>query len=108
MSAVVEGTEVNATVTGINLLSNNGDLVGVAANVSEADENTYVGIIGEVPSDTFIVELLGVDGNGFSFAHISDSAVEVTSINLAFGMFGIIYLIACWPVPLIWPILGPI
>lgn len=69
------------TVNMLNIVNNDGIILTIG-NLSRLDEDSYAGVF-IPPSEVFILQLLGFDGNGY---HISDTSIGVTRIDLTLSM----------------------
>ena len=76
--------DISITVTELNLINTEDTVLQSISNLSNLGRGTYAGTF-MPPSQTFTLQLVGVDNNGFNFSHISDTSTEVSFINLSLG-----------------------
>ena len=85
LAAIIAARGSDIAVQELNLISSDGaDLLSIFNTT--LGENEYLGVFSP-PSEPFVLQALGTDNNGLNFSHISDTAVEVSTINLARGMY---------------------
>lgn len=73
---------VNLTVNEINLINADGVNLTSITNFTTLSEGIYVGIF-LPPPEAFMLQLLGVDGNGYKISRVGETLVEVSTILLA-------------------------
>lgn len=73
-------------VSMLNLINEEGMELLSINNLTAVDRGSYVGVF-LPPSETFQLQLIGRDGNGYNFSHIIDTSVEVAIVSLSLSMF---------------------
>ena len=82
----------------INLLSeNSGVNIASLSNITRVGADIFAASF-LPPAEGFVLQLVGMDSNGFNFSYISDTAVEVASIDMALSMCA--YVCACAMCPM--------
>lgn len=70
------------TVRLLNLISDSGTILQSLNNLTRIEQDSYVAAF-IPPPEAFVLQLIGIDRNGYNFSHISDTSVEVSSVDLA-------------------------
>ena len=81
---------VDVMVSALNLINEDGVLLQSINNITSLGANRY-GAAFLPPSETFQLQVSGIDENGYNFLRTSDTSVRVTSVNLIISMY-IIYV----------------
>ena len=81
-----ENGVTSVTISMVNIINSEGVKLLSLNNLTKVDSGSYVCVF-LPPSETFQMQLVGSDGNGYNYSHIIDTAVEVADISLVLGMF---------------------
>ena len=73
------------TVEAVNILDSTGTVLESVEDVISLDDNAFA-VIFTPPDILFYWQLLGRDQNGYVFSRISDTAFEVSNIDLSLGI----------------------
>ena len=84
--AVFQASDTAATLTveGINVVDSSGTIYETISNILPLDSNALA--INFVPPDVpFQWQIMGRDEEGYTFSRISDTAIQVSDIDLSLG-----------------------
>ena len=70
-----------ATPTTLNLIDVNGMIAHSLNNLTRLQDGKYF-VQFNLPSGSFKLQLVGMDGAGFTFSHISETSIESTTLSL--------------------------
>ena len=77
----VKPGNVNVTVSALNLIDEDGFLLESLSNITDLGSNRY-GTAFLPPSQTFQLQVLGIDQNGYIILRTSDASIRVTEVSL--------------------------
>ena len=83
------------TVDAINLVDPEGTVLRSIDDVVSLGDNMFVGNFTPPAVSTFHWQISGKDEEGYSFSRISDTAIEVSDIDLKLGILLYIILYTC-------------
>ena len=86
VALISEGSNTSITVNTLNLINANGTILASITNLTTLGGDSYAGVF-LPPSEAFVLQLLGMDGNGYTFSHFSDTSVTVSAVDLTLGIF---------------------
>ena len=89
----VDGDAVSVSISMLNLINNEGVRLLSINNLTMVERGSYVGVF-LPPPETFQLQLVGTDGHGYNFSHITDTSVEVAVIRLSLSK-AYCYTICC-------------
>lgn len=72
---------VNVTISSLNLINEDGMLLESFSNITDLGNNRY-GTAFLPPSETFQLQVSGIDMNGYNFLRTSDASIRVTEVSL--------------------------
>ena len=78
------GSDNPVEISSINVVSDRLGFILSVSNLTEVDNNSYIGFF-DTPPEEFQLQVNGIDDNGFLFSYISDISVEPVSIALTFS-----------------------
>ena len=82
---------VNVTISALNLINEDGLLLESLSNVTDLGSNRY-GAAFLPPSETFQLQVSGIDMNGYNFLRTSDTSIRITEVSLTLSKLIILYV----------------
>ena len=72
---------INVTIISLNLINEDGLLLESLSNITDLGSNRY-GAAFLPPSETFQLQVSGIDMNGYNFVRTSDTSIRVSEVSL--------------------------
>ena len=72
---------ISVRISALNLINEDGLLLESLSNITDLGSNRY-GAAFSPPSETFQLQVLGIDHNGYNFLRTNDGSIMVTKVSL--------------------------
>ncbi len=77
-------TDNPVTISGLNVITDDGTHVQPINDIVNVSQSSYAGVF-TPPADAFYFQVIGIDSRGYFFSHFTDTAMQVSSVNLILG-----------------------